>query len=385
MIYTLFDNDYQYQIKGIIELRTGNRQSNIRIWNSRGKAAYGSILLLMLAVMLAACGSGNTNQTSGGQPSSGTSGAQEQTGSAAPADSAAAADKPAESALKTVQHVYGESEIPSHPERIVSIGLEDMLLSLEVPLVQANGMEGYYLSEQLQKQNIPVIYAGGALNYEAILAAQPDLIIAANGFADQAAYEKLSQIAPTIAYDRDQWKISIVEIGKALDRDDKAKAVIQAYDDKLKQARETIVQAVGTDKTVALVRPSQKEAQLFFPDFAYGSVLYNDLGLAPASSVVDLQKTTKDTWGISLSLEKLPELTADYLFITAGGSLSLADDFQKAMDTITEVENLQVWKAIPAVKQNHVYKLSARYWMLSGPIADSMKIDDVTAAVRGKQ
>ncbi|MFC0329232.1 ABC transporter substrate-binding protein [Paenibacillus sepulcri] len=366
-------------------MRTGNRQSNIRIWNSRGKAAYGSILLLMLAVMLAACGSGNTNQTSGGQPSSGTSGAQEQTGSAAPADSAAAADKPAESALKTVQHVYGESEIPSHPERIVSIGLEDMLLSLEVPLVQANGMEGYYLSEQLQKQNIPVIYAGGALNYEAILAAQPDLIIAANGFADQAAYEKLSQIAPTIAYDRDQWKISIVEIGKALDRDDKAKAVIQAYDDKLKQARETIVQAVGTDKTVALVRPSQKEAQLFFPDFAYGSVLYNDLGLAPASSVVDLQKTTKDTWGISLSLEKLPELTADYLFITAGGSLSLADDFQKAMDTITEVENLQVWKAIPAVKQNHVYKLSARYWMLSGPIADSMKIDDVTAAVRGKQ
>lgn len=176
-----------------------------------------------------------------------------------------------------------------------------------------------------------------------------------------------------------------MEIGKALDRDDKAKAVIQAYDDKLKQARETIVQAVGADKTVALVRPSEKEAQLFFPDFAYGSVLYNDLGLAPASSVVDLQKTTKDTWGISLSLEKLPELTADYLFITAGGSLSLVDDFQKAMDTITEVENLQVWKAIPAVKQNHVYKLSARYWMLSGPIADSMKIDDVTAAVRGKQ
>lgn len=188
MIYTLFDNDYQYQIKGIIELRTGNRQSNIRIWNSRGKAVYGSILLLMLAVMLAACGSGNNNQTSGGQPSSGTSGAQEQTGSTAPADSAVAVDKPAESALKTVQHVYGESEIPSHPERIVSIGLEDMLLSLEVPLVQANGMEGYYLSEQLQKQNIPVIYAGEALNYEAILAAQPDLIISANGFADQAAY-----------------------------------------------------------------------------------------------------------------------------------------------------------------------------------------------------
>lgn len=210
------------------------------------------------------------------------------------------------------------------------------------------------------------------------------MIIVASGYADQAAYGKLAQIAPTLAYDRDQWKTSIAEIGRALGREDKARTVIETYDDKVKQARETIVRVVGANKTVALVRPSDKAADLFFPGFAYGSVLYNELGLTPAESVTALQKTTKDTWGVSLSLEKLPEQNPDYLFVTAGGSVARAEDFQKSLDIVTGVESLQVWKAIPAVKQNRVYKLSARHWMLSGPIADSMKIDDVVAAVTAK-
>ncbi|CAM4504086.1 ABC-type Fe3+-hydroxamate transport system substrate-binding protein [Paenibacillus endophyticus] len=50
-----------------------------------------------------------------------------------------------------------------------------------------------------------------------------------------------------------------------------------------------------------------------------------------------------------------------------------------------ELEKLEVWKAIPAVKQNHVYKISARHWMLNGPISDSMKIDDVLQALTGNK
>lgn len=138
------------------------------------------------------------------------------------------------------------------------------------------------------------------------------MIIIINGYVDQTGYEKLSQIAPTLAYDLDDWKASIIEIGKALNREEKANAVIQAYDDKLKQA------------------PG------------------NDL-----------------------------ELKSDYLFVTAGYSGSLESNFQKELNNVKELEKLEVWKAIPAVKQNHDYKISARHWMLSGPISDSMKIDDV--------
>jgi iron complex transport system substrate-binding protein len=222
-------------------------------------------------------------------------------------------------------------------------------------------------------------------NYEAILAAQPDLIMVSSDYVNKEKYEKLSKIAPTLAYDRLQWKSTIVEIGKALDREDKANAFLQAYNDKLKQARETIIRTVGANKTVALMRLYEKEVQLFFPDFDFGSVLYKELGLTPAASITDLRKTAKDPSAIMLSLEKLPDLTADFLFVTAGGSVTPPDGLQKALDTVARVEQLQVWQAIPAVKQNHVYHISARHWMLSGPIADSEKIDDVVKALTGSK
>ncbi|MBP1991647.1 ABC transporter substrate-binding protein [Paenibacillus eucommiae] len=341
--------------------------------NQMGKAALG-LVLLFLAIVLAACGSKENQNV---QPSATQEVAQAQTSEPVQTEIATATATPEASATKLIKHVYGETTIAAQPKRIVSIGLEDMLLSLEVPLVLADGMEGHYLYKRLQEQKIPMLYSAGGINYEAILAAQPDLILTSNGYADQAVFEKLSQIAPTLAYNRDDWKASITEIGKALDREEKVNSVIQAYDDKLKQARETIIQKIGNNKTVGVIRPSEKEVQLFFPGFEYVSVLYDDLGLSPAASIQDLQKTTKDEWGISLSLEKLPELNADYLFVTAGGSLQLETDFQKAMDTVTSVEQMNIWKTIPAVKQNQVYKLSARHWMLSGPIAEGMKMDDI--------
>ena len=339
-----------------------------------------SLALTLLAVLLTACGS-NANQAAGDQPSASDGAPSKQTSQPAQTDSAEAAANPEGNTTKSVKHDYGETVIPVHPKRIVSYLQEDILLALDVPLVLAYRKEGDFLYEELQAKNVPTFQSGSEPNYEAVLDAQPDLIIISSGFPDQAAYEKLSKIAPTLAYDRDQWQESILKIGQALDLEDEANAILQAYQDKLKQARETIIQTVGADKTVALVRTSEKEAELFFPDFSFGSVLYHDLGLTPATSITDLRKTTEETWGITLSLEKLPELTADYLFVTAGGSMSPPEVYQKALDTLTGVEKLQVWKAIPAVKQNHKYNVSARRWMLSGPIADSAKIDDVVQAL----
>jgi len=134
-----------------------------------------------------------------------------------------------------------------------------------------------------------------------------------------------------------------------------------------------------------LIRTSEKEADLFFPSFPYGGVLYNDLGLITSASVADFQKKTEEDWGFTLALELLQELKSDYLFVTAGYSGALESDMQKELDNVKELEKLQVWKAMPAVKLNHVYKISARHWMLSGPIAESMKIVDVVQALTGNK
>lgn len=283
---------------------------------------------------------------------------------------------------KVVQHVMGETEIPVNPQRIAASGLEDILLALDAPIVQAQAMKGQYLYETLQEKNIPAIYTPDSLNYEAILDAKPDLIMAHLLPTDKESYEKLSKIAPTIVYDRGDWKTSMAAIGKAIDREEQAQAVIDAYNEKLEQTKEAVAEAVGANNSVAFIRPSQSDVQVFFPAFAYTSLVYKDVGLATDASVVELeQKEEEGIWGVGESLEKLPEITADHLFVTVGGSFDSEEEAQTALTELDEIEQMKVWQEIPAVKKGNVHKVSARHWMLNGPTADSMKLDDVLQAL----
>ncbi|WP_042161562.1 AraC family transcriptional regulator [Paenibacillus gorillae] len=372
------DNDNRY-----LQLREGDL-----VMHKKVKSSTIAILLMCFTLFMGACSSGVSNTNTNGNIATDRPAQTQSNGAAGNKTNNETDTSPVtgtQAKTKIIKNVLGDVEIPVEPKHIVTIGLEDMLLSLDAPLVQAGGIEGGYLYDRLMEKKIPVTSSADTPNYEAILAAEPDLIIVINGIVDQAGYEQLAKIAPTIAYDRDDWKTSIVEIGKALNREDKANEIIQTYDNKLKAAREKIEQTVGSNNTVALVRTIDKEVDLFFPTFPYSGILYNDLGLTASSSVADFQKKADEDWGITLSLEKLPEIESDYLFVTAGYSGSSESDFQKELDNVKAVEKLQLWKSIPAVKQNHVYKVSARHWMLNGPISDSLKIDDVLKALTGEK
>ncbi|MFB9278589.1 ABC transporter substrate-binding protein [Cohnella cellulosilytica] len=339
----------------------------------RFNAAALLIAALTLALALGGCTSNGSNNESSGAS----------TPPAEQASQPASAETEKEPEPVKIKHDYGETTVPAAPARIVSIGMEDMLLSLDVPLVQAFSTEGYYLDEQIKEKGIPT-NSSFDINLEAIIAAEPDLIIMNTYMTDAQGYEELSKIAPTIALIRDNWQTGILEIGRALGKEEQANAVLQAYQDKLKQAKETIVQAVGNDKTVAFIRPSTKQVELDFPGYAWTSALYSDLGLLPDPEVLEIQKNSTDDWGgTMLSLEKLPDLTADYLFMDYGASMAAEADFQNDVAAAAEVEKLNVWKAIPAVKKGQTYKVSARHWALNGPIADGKKIDDVVQALTG--
>ncbi|WP_028559600.1 AraC family transcriptional regulator [Paenibacillus pinihumi] len=327
------------------------------------KLSAGAVMLLCMTLLFSGCGAStgfNDSSVAVGSPATA---AQEQ------------------QHTKKVNHMMGESEIPVNPQRIAVNGLEDIMLALDAPMVHAQSMKGQYLYETLQAKKVPSVYTPGSLNFESILNSKPDLIIANLLASDTESYKQLSKIAPTIVYDRSDWKASIAAIGKALDLEEKAQSVIQDYEEKLLKAKEAIVAKIGADRTLAFIRPSQHDVQLFFPAFSYTSIAYKDLGLTLEPMLASLQdKEEEGAWGIEASLETLPDLTADYLFVTVGGSFDSEVEAQAALKEMNAVEELNAWKSIPAVKQGHVYKMSSRHWMLNGPTADSMKIDDVLAA-----
>ncbi len=96
-----------------------------------------------------------------------------------------------------------------------------------------------------KQKKVPSVYTPGSLNFESILNSKPDLIIANLLASDTESYKQLSKIAPTIVYDRSDWKASIAAIGKALDLEEKAQSVIQDYEEKLLKAKEAIVAKIG--------------------------------------------------------------------------------------------------------------------------------------------
>ncbi|MNI84200.1 Fe(3+)-citrate-binding protein YfmC precursor [compost metagenome] len=75
---------------------------------------------------------------------------------------------------------------------------------------------------------------------------------------------------------------------------------------------------------------------------------------------------------IPISLELIPQLDADHIFITT--DTGSEDKTKQLLDN-------PLWKNLPAVKQGHVYEVNFETWMKSGPIADGKKIDDVLAAL----
>jgi iron complex transport system substrate-binding protein len=297
----------------------------------------------------------------------------------------------ADNELLVQQHQFGETVIPDNIERVVSIGLEDMVYKLDLPLAHATlHGEDHYLEEQLFADQIDTSIGRGAdFDYEVVLEAQPDLIIMAESpVYDEGVYEDMTKIAPTIFFSRENWREDIVKLGELTDRRAEAELIVDDFEAYLSDAEDTITEAVGDDATVAFIRLQEKMAYVWFPfseeetDKGYVGLIYDSVGLQPDPYILELmEQHPEEKWGIQLSLEKLPELTADYIFVTAGASGGTQDEYSESWQQLSEIEELQVWQSIPAVQNDHVYQVSAKHWMLAGPYADKMKVDDVINAL----
>lgn len=142
----------------------------------------------LAAAMLAACGSGS-------EPTS-----------AAPENTARS--EATDSFPLTVAHKFGETTVPAEPERVVVIGLTEQDIVLELGVTPIATTEWYgeqpyatwpWATELLGDAEPTVLSTTDGFEYERIATLEPDLIVGTNAGLLQEEYEKLSEIAPTIA------------------------------------------------------------------------------------------------------------------------------------------------------------------------------------------
>ncbi|RRJ64964.1 ABC transporter substrate-binding protein [Paenibacillus oralis] len=312
---------------------------------------------VLLGSVLTACSMKEGEAEPIGQPSS-----------ANVAEGSAAADENSakSSGERTITDELGhEITIPAEPKNIFAPNLEDSLLRLGVkPVAQwSNGKRGHdYLQEELK--GVPKLdFSEGQPSPEALLSYNPDLIILhTQTYAQNGNYEIYSKIAPTYVFTNASGNIenSLTTIGELLGKTDEANKALQAYRQKVKEAQEKLKEAVG-EKKVAIIRFAHKGVSLMGGQYLCGYVVHRDLGLG-ISDLVGNENSA------SISMEILPELDADYIFVI--------NAYGQGTERMKEMMESPIWKSMTAVKQGHVYEVSNEYWLGSGLIAYEKIVDD---------
>lgn len=168
----------------------------------------------------------------------------------------------------TVEHIFGETKVPGPPQRVVSAGYteQDYLLAVGVVPVAVTdwfGDEPFavwpWARAKLGAARPAVLSIADGIQVDKIAAQKPDLIVATNAGLDKDTYDKLSQIAPTIAQPTSDaffgpWKDQATTISEAVFKGKDMKPVIAGVDEKFAGAAKNNPQFGG--KTVLLLRGS---------------------------------------------------------------------------------------------------------------------------------
>lgn len=153
----------------------------------------------------------------------------------------------------TVDHAYGETEIPEQPQRIVTVGYteQDTLWALGLKPVGVTDWYGDHefaswpWADEARGDSEPeVLSTSDGLDFEAIALLDPDLIIGTNAGMTEDDFDRLSDIAPTVAHSGDYsmyfepWDVQTLQIGEAVGLVDEAQGLVDDIEAQFAEAAE---------------------------------------------------------------------------------------------------------------------------------------------------
>jgi iron complex transport system substrate-binding protein len=237
----------------------------------------------------------------------------------------------------TIENKFGTTEIPAEPQRVVTVGFndQDFVLALGVTPVGERELLGDYdattrpwAQEQLPGEAIRTV-GGEEIDLEAVAALEPDLIVGVYSFMDQAVYDQLSGIAPTLAQTDEYadgatpWQEQALLTGQALGREDEAQQLVDEVEGQFAQAVDENPDFAGTSLAVDLTGVGSGHYLLGADDLR--TQFFSDLGF-----------TVPDT-STDVSQERLDLLEADVLAVNGYDQAAAdADPLFSALGVVTE-------------------------------------------------
>ncbi|MFT4051903.1 MAG: ABC transporter substrate-binding protein [Microbacterium sp.] len=174
--------------------------------------------------------------------------------------------EPSDTFPVTVEHEYGETTIPSEPQRIVVVGVTEQDILLELGIVPIATTEWYgeqpyavwpWATDLLGDAQPTVLSIDDGFEFEKIASLEPDLIIGTNAGMTEEDYEKLSAIAPTVTNVAgsglwfSDWQDQTRQVAAAVGRSAEGEALIDGVADAYAEAAAAHPEFAGLTATFA--------------------------------------------------------------------------------------------------------------------------------------
>lgn len=257
----------------------------------------------------------------------------------------------------TVEHAYGETEISAQPQRVVTVGYteQDTLWALGIEPVGVTEWYGGYdfaswpWADEARGDSEPeVLGTSDGLDFEAIALLDPDLIIGTNAGMTEEDFDRLSDIAPTIAHSGDYsmyfepWDVQTLQIGKAVGRSEDAQKLVDDIDAQFAEAAEAHPEFAGAS-VVFLQNAIYDGAAIAYQD-GLSTDFLTDLGFSIPSEIDAYAPEDESGGQAYIPVENLDVLNAADVLIWG----------TESDDDITALEGEAFVTAIEAMKRGSV-------------------------------
>ncbi len=271
----------------------------------------------------------------------------------APIAPASSATPAASTADRVIQHAFGETTVPAAPQRIIALGEEwllDDLLALDIrPIASTVNLPDAVPGVTAEELAGIELLSSQEVSLEHLAELQPDLIIGNRYFIEEAGYDTLTQLAPTIALTSTLPVEAFVETAAIFGLEATAQAEVDAFQASIATAA---AQFTDGDRTVSVstIYPGASLAIWAAGPTSVPQLLL-DLGFTLRPNAEQLGSAVAANGRAFVSLEELPLLDSEVLILLQSSVVEGEDD------SVAEIQADPLWATLPAVQNGRLYVL----------------------------
>jgi len=261
--------------------------------------------------------------------------------------------------MVTYESEEGPIEVPADPKRVV------VLATFNTGHVLASGgnLVGATSWDFLNDRYAPYLAGVEEVseeNVEGILALNPDLIIAQPGIAN---LEQIREIAPTVVYTYGNltYLEQYVEIAKLLGQEEEARAWVEDFQLRAKEAGDQIKELYGQEVTVSVIEAYGKQLYVYGSNWGRGTeILYQEMELGMPELVIE---NALGPGYYAISTEVINDYMGDFVVLS------------KHLEADTSFEETDLYQQTDAYQNDRIVTVDGTSFSYNDPLTLDWQLD----------